>query len=321
MPSHFKHLNPTQRYQIASRLAKQQPIRVIAFALGVHRSTIYREMARGGVGQAYVARMAQQRAWLRRAASAANHPTKPARLWQYVRRQLKRQHSPDQISGRLRCVDGTHWGQVSGQAIYDWLKRTDSPLIDHLRHAHCRWHRRSSGGMPLNRPGIASRPDIVAARTRDGDYEGDTIQGNSRKRCIVTLVDRRSLYTHLSQVLPKQAKPVARVIQQLLAGTGAKTLTLDNGTEFAAYAEMEAVLGINVYFTEPYRPQQRGRNEQQNKLIRQYIGKHVNLDRLTPYQIRRAQLRLNHRPRKTLGYKTPHEVRFHLPPTPVAFRT
>jgi transposase, IS30 family len=321
MLSHFKHLNPSQRYQIASRLAMKQPIWVIASALGVHRSTVYREIARGGVGQPYVAKTAQQRAWARRAASAANHPTKPNKLWQYVRRQLKQEHSPDEISGRLRRVDGKHWGQVSGQAIYDWLKRTDSPLIDHLRHTHCRWHRKSSGGMPLNRPRIASRPDIVDARTRYGDYEGDTIQGNSRRQCIVTLVDRRSLYTHISQVLPKQAKSVARAIRQLLAQTGAKTLTLDNGTEFAAYAEIETALGIDVYFADPYHPEQRGRNEQQNKLIRQYIGKHANFDKLTPYQIRRAQDRLNHRPRKSLGYKTPHEVRFNLPPTPVAIRT
>ena len=153
-----------------------------------------------------------------------------------------------------------------------------------------------------------------------GHWEGDTVRGRSGHTCLVTLVERNSLYTRLSAVIPKTAQDVAQAINRALGGLAAYTLTLDNGSEFAQYAKITRTLGTDVYFADPGRPGQRARNENTNGLIRQYIPKRAKLEQLPIRQIRMIEYRLNHRPRKSLGYKTPHEVFFNLPITPVAIR-
>ena len=317
----YAHLNLAQRYQIQRRLAAVQPVAVISRALGVHRSTVYRELQRGRRGAPYQAELAQQRARRRRAASAANHATKPASLWHEVRRLLRQRWSPEQIAGR-RVREGAHADHaVSYQAIYNWLARTGSALLSRLRHyrALSPW-RTSSGGLPKTRSSIRQRPKDVHHRHTLGHWEGDTLMGRSRRACLVTLVERKSLYTRLSAVLPKTAHHVAHAISRALNGLTAHTLTLDNGSEFAQYASITHTLGTHVYFADPGRPGQRARNENTNGLIRQYIPKGARLDQVSPRQIRMIEYRLNHRPRKSLGFKTPHEVFFNLPITPVAIR-
>jgi IS30 family transposase len=156
--------------------------------------------------------------------------------------------------------------------------------------------------MPKNRPSIRKRPKEVLKREQTGHWEGDTVMGRSRQECLVTLVERKSLYTRISPTLPKQSKIVAQYIRQTLTSLSALTLTLDNGTEFAAYKDM----GIAVFFADPGKPRQRSRNENTNGLIRQYVPKGARLSTFSPAKIRFIEERLNHRPRKTLGYKTPH---------------
>ena len=317
----YAHLNLSQRYQIQTRLAAAQAVAVIAHALGVHRSTVYRELQRGRRGAPYQAELAQQRARQRRVASAANHPTKPATLWHEVRRLLRQRWSPEQIAGR-RVREGAHADRaVSYQAIYDWLTRTGSALLTRLRHyrAFAPW-RPSSGGLPQSRPSIRQRPRDVLQRHTLGHWEGDTLMGRSRRACVVTLVERKSLYTRLSAVLPKTAYHVAQAISRALNGLKAHTLTLDNGSEFARYETITHALGTRIFFADPGRPGQRARNENINGLIRQYIPKGARLDRVSTRQIRMIEYRLNHRPRKSLGFKTPHEVFFNLPITTVAIR-
>jgi len=314
----FAHLNQHQRYQIEKQLAEGKSVAVIARSLGIHRSTVYRELRRGQLKGRYCAHTSHQRTLWRRARSAANHRQHPRELWQWVRGQLKQEWSPQQISGRLRLCEHTGRYRVSTQAIYDWLKRTDSPLQKRLRHYRTpsAW-RTSGGGMPKGRPSIRKRPKDVLKREQTGHWEGDTIMGRSREYCMVTLVERKSLYTRVSPTQPKQSKPVAQYIQRTLKRMSASTLTLDNGTEFAAYTEM----GVPVYFADPGRPRQRSRNENTNGLIRQYIPKGANLRKISAAKVRRIEQRLNNRPRKTLGYLTPNEVLFDIPPTPVAIRT
>ena len=261
----YAHLNLAQRYQIQHRLAAVQPVAVISRALGVHRSTVYRELQRGRRGAPYQAELAQQRARRRRAPSAANHPTKPASLWHEVRRLLRQRWSPEQIAGR-RVREGAH--AVSFQAIYTWLTRTGSALLSRLRHYRALppW-RPSSGGLPKSRPSIRQRPKDVYQRQRLGHWEGDTLMGRlspfrgSRRACVVTLVERKSLYTRLSAVLPKTAHHVAQAISRALNGLKAHTLTLDNGSEFARYETITHTLGTRIFFADPGRPGQRARNE------------------------------------------------------------
>lgn len=310
----FTHLNQHQRYQIEARLAVGQSLSVIANAIGIHRSTAYREHSRGLVGGRYCALSAHARALKRRALSAANHPCKPPALWRLVGQCLRKDWSPEQIGGRLRLTGSQ---AVSHQSIYDWLRRQPGALAGHLRHyREYRPWGQGHAGLPKGRPSIRRRPKAVLKRTQAGHWEGDTIRGKSVHHCLLTLVERKSLYTRISSTLPKQADRIAQAVRQALAGLPARTLTLDNGSEFAAYAKMN----LPVYFADPGRPRQRARNENTNGLIRQYVPKKARLTELTRAKIKRIEQRLNHRPRKSLGYKTPHEVLFKLKPSPVAVR-
>ena len=314
----FTHLSPAQRYQIERQFAEGKSVAIVARYLGVHRSTVYREQARGRVQGCYGAKASHQRTLKRRAISAANHRTHPPELWQRVSGDLRQEWSPQQISGRLKVNEAGGGYAVSTQAIDNGLARTHSLLRERLRHYRTPspW-RQGGGGMPKNRPSLRKRPKEVLKREQTGHWEGDTVMGRSRQECLVTLVERKSLYTRISPTLPKQAELVAQYIRQTLTALSARTLTLDNGTEFAAYKTM----GVEVFFADPGRPRQRSRNENTNGLIRQYVPKGARLSSFSPAKIRRIEERLNHRPRKTLGYKTPHEVLFDQRPTPVAIRT
>jgi transposase, IS30 family len=313
----FTHLSPAQRYQIERQRAEGKSAAIIARYLGIHRSTVYREQERGLVRGRYCAKTSHQRTLKRRAISAANHRTHTPELWQGVSDLLKREWSPQEISGRY-TLEGAGVRAVSTQAIYNWLARTHSLLCRQLRHYRTPspW-RQGGGGMPKNRPSIRKRPKEVLKREQTGHWEGDTVMGRSRQECLVTLVERKSLYTRISPPLPKQSQVVAESIRQTLTRLSAITLTLDNGTEFAAYKAM----GVDVFFADPGKPRQRSRNENTNGLIRQYVPKGARLSTFSPAKIQCIEARLNHRPRKTLGYKTPHEVLFNLPTTPVAIRT
>jgi transposase, IS30 family len=314
----FTHLNHHQRYQIEARLAQGQSKLVIARVLGVHHSTIYRECKRVVAGDGYCAEKAHRHALKRRAISAANHPTKSAALWKLAACCLRQDWSPEQIEGRLKLTEEAL--QVSAQGIYDWLAHLGRPdaLRSHLRH-HCAQPpcRQSHGGLPKNRPSIRKRPKAVLDRQEAGHWEGDTVRGKTHHHCLVTLVERKSLYTRISRPLPKQSESVANAVQKALAGLPAISLTLDNGSEFAAYTEM----GVPVFFADPGKPRQRARNENTNGLIRQYVPRKARLMSLSGEKVQRIENRLNHRPRKSLGYRTPHEVLFNLPPTPFAIRT
>lgn len=313
----FAHLSQSLRYQIEKLLAEGNSPTLIALRLGIHRSTVHRERNRGQVKGHYCAATSHQRALRRRAISAANGRRHSRALWKTVSYQLRQEWSPEQISGRLKLTEGPEGRALSTQSIYNWLSRTDSSLQARLRHYRApRLWRQGGGGMPKNRPSIRKRPKQILKREESGHWEGDTVMGRSRKDCLVTLVERKSLYTRISPVLPKLSKAVARYIKRTLTQLDASTLTLDNGTEFACYPEM----GLAVYFADPGRPRQRSRNENTNGLIRQYVPKGSALSKLSSAKIHRIEARLNNRPRKTLGYKTPHEVLFNLSPTPVAIR-
>jgi len=314
----FAHLNRHQRYQIEARLALGQSKVVIARALGVHHSTIYRECQRVAASRPYCAESAHRHALAHRAVSAANHPTKPAALWKLATRCLRQDWSPEQIEGRLKLTEEPI--RVSDQGVYDWLARRgrSEALCAHLRHHDAQGPcRQSSGGLPKKRPSIRKRPKAALARREAGHWEGDTIRGKTHHHCLVTLVERMSLYTRLSKPLPKLSAAVAKAVQHALAGLTALSLTLDNGSEFAAYPQM----GLPVFFADPGKPRQRARNENTNGLIRQYVPRKSRLMALSAEKVRNIEHRLNHRPRKSLGYLTPYEVLFQSPPVPFAVRT
>ena len=209
--------------------------------------------------------------------------------------------------------------RISTETIYQYIytdKRHGGELHRHLRCQKSRRKRYGSGherrGMLKNRISIEARPPVVAERSRMGDWEGDTIIGKHHKGGLVTLAERKSRYTLAGHIRSKHAKGVRAAITRLLKPHKDKchTLTLDNGKEFAEHETIAAVLEMDVFFANPYCSWERELNENHNGLLRQYFPKDMTLTDITDAQVQQAVERLNHRPRKVLGYRTPYEVFF-----------
>lgn len=321
----YTHLTYGQRYHIDRGRRMNLPVRAIALKIGVHPSTVYREIKRGcDADGLYRAVPADERARMRGRSSAANHPTKPAALWELISQWLAEQHSPDQVAGRLARVGIDI--SVSVAAIYAFIRRDEraqGDLHTQLRRADKRRLCRSrAGGMPQNRPSIRHRPPIIHQRLEPGHWELDTMRGSHGDgRCVLVAVERFSRKTCLAVLTEPRAEQTARVLVQMLSSHTVHSMTFDNGVEFAQYAKACAQLHAQAYFAEPGRPQQRGTCENTIGLIRQYLPKFTSLAKLAQEKLSWIEHQLDHRPRKRLGYLTPHEVLFNLKPTPVALRT
>jgi IS30 family transposase len=233
----------------------------------------------------------------------------------YVQQRLRQYWSPDEIAGRSRLdFPQDRSRQVSHQTIYAWIWAQEA--------AGKRWRRylRSTG---WKRPGrenrgripactsIERRPAVVDRRGRCGDWEGDTLVGANHHGGAVTLVERKSRYLLLGRVGDLKAATVRRSAADLYHATPPalrKTLTLDNGKEFAEHKQLEAEASLKVYFAKPYCAWQRGTNENTNRLVRQFLPKGTNLASIPEYRFNDIQQLLNDRPRKCLGYRTPREI-------------
>lgn len=293
----------------------------ISRTLGRHRSTVSRELARNGEGPDYSAVTAQQKADVRRRERPLVRKMEQPHLSEYVREHLVERWSPDQIAGRLqREHPRDRLWSLCGQTIYRWIQ---AQPVDDRRHwqQFLRWKGRRKprqdrrGRLPAQ-VHIANRPVIVDRRGRYGDWEGDTIVGRRHRGGVVTLVERKSGYLLTGKVRDRQAERVRRTIARLvdpLPSSLRRTLTLDNGKEFAQHARLSRETQLRVYFAEPYRPQQRGTNENTNGLLRQYYPKGTDFHDISRHHIERTTTELNNRPRKRLNYQTPSEVLTKLP--------
>jgi transposase, IS30 family len=167
-------------------------------------------------------------------------------------------------------------------------------------------------GMIPNRLSIEERPTIVGTRSRVGDWEADTVIGKNHRQAIVSIVERKSGFTLIHKVERKTALAVSQAMIGLLKPHQKKvhTITSDNGREFAGHEEIANRLKADFYFAHPYSSWERGTNENTNGLIRQYFPKSRDFTTITQQEIDTAMERLNNRPRKRLGYKTPNQVFF-----------
>jgi IS30 family transposase len=290
----------------------------IARIIGVHKSTISREMRRNRGLRGYRPKQAHRFTQIRRAKAVRTRISSEA--WPWVEHLLRHDWSPEQISCWLAKE---HRIRVSHESIYRFIlknKRQGGNLHLHLR---CKRQRRkrygssNSRGQLVNRVSIDERPAIVETRSRIGDWELDTIIGKGHKQALVSLTERKSRFTLLSKVKHKRADLVSRAIQRLLEPIASKvfTLTSDNGKEFAKHQEIASALQADFYFTDPYSAWQRGLNENTNGLIRQYFPKKHDFTAITDKDVLMVMNKLNNRPRKCLGFKTPNEVLFGIKPT------
>jgi len=307
----YTQLTHEERYQIAALLKAEHKQTEIAMILNRHKSTISREIHRNTGLRGYRPGQAQRLTEERRQAKVQT--SIPGSLWRQVERLLREDWSPEQITLWLKAE---HNVSISHEWIYQYIlqdKAKGGVLYHHLR---CKKQRRkrygsyNRRGQLIDRISIDERPAVVDKRSRIGDWELDTIIGKNHKQAIVSLTERKTRYTLIQKVKRKTAESVANAIIKLLSPFSAQviTMTSDNGKEFAEHKKIAGKLNAQFYFAHPYASWERGLNENTNGLIRQYFPKGSDFTNITQKEINRAMNRLNNRPRKCLGIKTPNQV-------------
>ena len=312
----YKHLTLKERYLIHA-YRRVKPQNEIAKMIGVHPSTVSRELKKGldTSGKVYFPIGSDNRAKrLQEEKSKQANLKLTDSVIKLIKKYLKKEYSPEQISATLSIK---HAISISYVTIYTFIHEDrlhNGTLHTKLRHKGKRRAKYGKGrkNRISNRVSIEQRPTIIDEKTRVGDFEADTIIGRGRQGEIVTIVERKSMYVKLSIPVRKKALIVANEMIRLL-GRYKKyvhTITTDNGLEFAKHQTIAKKLKCDYYFCHPYSSWERGLNENINGLIRQYIPKGSSFEHLTAKEIKRIENRLNHRPRKSLGWRTPYEV-FH----------
>ncbi len=313
----YTHLTEEERYQIDDLRRDGLNLREIAYKLGRSESTLSRELSRNKGKRGYRPRQAHLTASKRlteRGKANVKHVSNAA--INYAVQHLKEdQWSPEQIANRIKmdCSES-----ISHEAIYQYVlddKISGGSLYTHLRCKKKRKKRygasRSARGKIPNRVGIEKRPAIVEDRNRTGDWEGDTIIGSHDGGAVIaSMVERKSRFTVLVKAKNKSTACVIGGINDGMRhlSTLVHTITLDNGKEFSHHEKMANALNADVYFAQPYHSWERGLNENTNGLVRQYFPKKVPFDNISRQELQRVVYKLNNRPRKCLGYKTPFEV-------------
>ncbi len=313
----YTHLTLGERYHIQAYISRGYSNKEIAKQLGVHPSTISREIRRnkGDIAGTYFGYGAHDKykKGQQDHARKANLKLTDSTI-KLIKKYLKKEYSPEQISATLSIK---HSITISHVTIYTFIHEDrlhNGTLHTKLRHKGKRRAKYGKGRKNRipNRVSIEQRPTIVDDKIRVGDFEADTIIGKGRQGAIVTIVERKSMYVKLSLPVRKKALIVANEMIRLLGRykKHVHTITTDNGLEFAKHQTIAKKLKCDYYFCHPYSSWERGLNENINGLIRQYIPKGSSFEHLTAKDIKRIENRLNHRPRKSLGWRTPYEV-FH----------
>ena len=311
----YKQLTQEQRYQIYALLKTKNNMTKIAKVIGVHKSTVVREILRNMSKRGYRPKKAQDMAMKRRIKAKPRISTE---TWTLVEDMIRKDFSPEQVSGRLYIEYGI---KISHEWIYQYIlsdKRTGGDLYRHLRCQKKRRKRYGSydrrGKIP-SRTGIEERPDVINDRLRVGDWEVDTLFGRGHKNAIVTLTERKSRMALVGKVAHLTSQAVCDVVVELLTPLKNHThsLTSDNGKEFSLHQRISSLLDLDFYFARPYAAWERGTNENMNGLLRQYFPKKCDLKTITNKEIHHVMNKLNNRPRKCLDFKTPLEVFFSQP--------
>lgn len=313
----YKHLTEEERYQIDDLKREGFNQKQIAKKISRSTSTLSRELRRNEGERGWRPGQAQRKALQRLVVRGTNNARKVSEeAWHYAKKHLtEEQWSPQQIAGRAE-IEGIE--AISHETIYQRIledKQAGGNLYTYLRCKKKRKKRygsaRSTRGAIANRVDIEKRPAIVDSRKRTGDWEGDTIIGSHDGGAVIaSMVERKSRFTVLAKSKNKTAAEVTESMNQQMLPMAdlVRTITLDNGKEFSLHEIMAAKLDAKIYFAKPYHSWERGLNENTNGLVRQYFPKKTPFDNITHHELQRVVKKLNNRPRKCLGYKTPFEV-------------
>lgn len=312
-------LSLAEREEISRGLVAGHSIRSIARLLRRAPSTISREIDRNGGPSGYRASLAEQAAWDRALRPKPCKLAENRSLAHLVADKLRRQWSPEQIAGWLKCAyPGNEGYQVSHETIYRTLfiqarGALKKELLAHLRRTRAmrrsRHHTQKTDnhGRIVGAVSISERPATAEDRAVPGHWEGDLLFGSGNSQ-IATLVERQTRYLMLVKIPAKDTETVVEALikhARKLPQDLYKSLTWDRGKELAAHKRFTLATDIQVFFCDPQSPWQRGSNENTNGLVRQYLPKGLDLAPYSQAKLNAIARRLNERPRKTLNYETP----------------
>lgn len=316
--SHYTHFTIDER--ILSRILRDLglSIRAIAQILNRSPSTISRELKRNSNQHGeYLPKLAEQK-YRHRRKNCGKKPVlqNDSELKRYIMDCLKEEWSPDEIAGRIKLTG--NFPSVSYNTVYRAISSGIIPKSyrRHLRLKKIQNRKRKKNdkrGSIADRVMISERSEEINNRSEFGHWEGDTVQGKRNTGALGTLVERLSRFTISFKVPDLKDDIFRRIAVELFAALpkqARKSITVDNGVEFASHKLLAKETGMNVYFCDPYSPWQRGTNEYTNHLIRQYYPKGTSFSIFNDTQLQAVIDKLNNRPRKVLGYKTPNEVFF-----------
>lgn len=287
--------------------------REIAKTIGKNVSSVSRHVNENGGRDDYDGNEVRRRKRMKRIVAMESIRMIKGNLLRYIKKELKDHKSPEQIAGVIQRKGQS----LVASTIYRYLNERAPHLKHFLRSKKGKYRRRRGTKIrekqreQAKKRRIDERPGIVDRRGRIGDYEGDTMMGRDRRVRIVTFVDRRTGYL-IAFILPKVN---TRLLTSLAIKYFSKiprkkkrTITFDNGFEFADWESLEKKSGMIVYFAYPYHSWERGTNENTNGLLRQYFPKDMDFNLIKPKELAHVVRKLNRRPRKRLAFLSPREV-------------
>lgn len=310
----YQHLSQAERYTITALLKTGLSYAAIAREIGRHKSTISRELRRNRRPTSrYDASVAHGYTVSRRKRTKRGTQFSQEQ-WNIVLYFITQDYSPEQITYIVQAFFGF---SISHETIYLYLlydKKKGGTFYKHLRivpkRRRKRYNSHDSRGRLAGKRMIQDRPIEIEHRISIGHWEGDTVIGRDRHHCIVTLVERKTGFLIIKKIKARSVDEVNKACIDAINehGKNFKTITFDNGTEFHGYKKLEELFPVTCYFATPYHSWERGTNENTNGLIRQYIPKKSCMKSLSQVDCDRIAYKLNTRPRKRLGFKSPYEV-------------
>lgn len=309
----YTHIKKAERLEIAILLNKKYSYREIAGVLKRSVSSISEEIRKKSVNGIYDPIKANHKAYVKRKHSKYQgmKVASDLELRNYVEEKLEEDWSSETIAGRIKNID-TQIKSISAKGIYKFIYSAYGRSLE--RFLAYNYKKGKPNTTPkvyqlLDRVFINKRPKIIDKRGRFGDWEGDFIvSGKSGKGVLLILYERKARYTLIKKMMNRKIDGVHRIICELTGGIIINSLTLDNDIVFKKHKELSEILGIPIYFCHPYHSWEKGGVENTNKLIRRYVPKGSDISQYSDEYIQMIENKLNNRPKKCLGYKTPKEV-------------